>query len=207
LGIYFLGFGFILAILLLWGHLRCRSWRFYLPLILPVVVIVMSGINFSLSPNWIHSYKGMPSGSYQAETLNGNLLTTDDLFCMGNCLQEKKIVISTQCGELGGVESIYTELTENIGAKVVAKNYPDLLSGVEYAALLKKDLTLCFQLTRRAGFISLISLLETNPKVTEEELYMVRYYYNYLLIPRKYFREMKGLTEADMQGLKEVALK
>ena len=146
----------------------------------------------------------MPGGLYREEILNGNFLATDNaadnFLCIKNCLKGKKIVISNQCNKL---ENIYTELTEHTGTKVVVKDYPVFLSSAEYAALLKKDLTPGLQLARRSGFIS---FLEAKPKSPEEELYLVCYV-DYLLIPREYFRQLKGLTEADMHGFKEVELR
>ncbi len=196
--------GLVMAITLLWGHLRHRSWRFYLPLVLPIAVIAGVDTNFSLPPNWFYTHRSgfyakneyrLSSGSLSELALHlPNWDPARKQFYMRDYLKGKKLVASYH---YGFVRNVLFEIL--VPSEVKIKEYPHVLSEDEYYALKKKHLkSFTYFNGYRVNFY-----LEHNGNFPQAEtVYVVSYRQDTYLIPEDYFMQLKRLTKADLEKYK-----
>ncbi len=182
-GVYLPLIGLVIFAPLLLGHIRHRSWRFYLPLILPVACIVFITINFYLAPRWV--IKEHPEFS-QTASLEEIASSWQDprYFIIRDYLKGKTLIIPY----LGGFfDSLLFELIVN--NKVEFKKYPYILTDEEFGALNKKPKS------GRIGWLrkKWLSLLRDTSHT--DKIY-ITYYKNdqILFLPEDIFLKMNGKT-------------
>ena len=133
-GIYLLLMGTILFLPLLLGYIRHRSWRFYLPLLLPVAVIISVTINFYSSPNW---NAGEAPDLFRGGSFEEITSTWPDTryFIIRDYLKGKTLVISDR----GSVfDSLLFE--DVVNSEIEFRKYPYTLTPKEFAVVRKQPM-------------------------------------------------------------------
>ena len=180
---------------LLASYLRHQSWRYFFPLVLPVLVVYIVLYNVSSSSNWITAQQDLSITQLISEIKRDPLIKTYQE--VKEYVKGKKVVISPYYNFFRD-----TRFENIVDAEIVLKEYPYVLSEDEFAALMEKPL-----ITKEGHYYmpNLISwLLEPDGEVLKsEKIYAFSYRKHLFLIPEEYFLRLKGLTKTDLDKYKE----
>ncbi len=186
---------------LMYSYLRHRPWRYFIPLVLPVLVVYIVAYNFSATPNWVSIQQNLSLTQLidkHKDIKNTHLIKT--YYDVKEFVREKKLVISPNYAFFRDVR-----FEQIVDSEIVLKEYPHILSDDEFAAIMKKPLKTKkeFPLKRlMPNWVSLFLGPDGKP-LPAENIYAVSYEKHLFFIPEDYFMSLKGLTKADLEKYKE----
>lgn len=183
---------------LLYSYLRRRSWRYFLPLVMPVAVVYILLYNFHTPPSWESGRQNLSLTQLIAKSKKFRLIKI--YYDVKNYVKGKKLVVSPYYAFFRDVRF---ELT--VDSEIVLKEYPYVLTEDEFTALMEKPL-----ITQRGYILDRlmphwVSLFQEpgGEVLKAEKIYAVSYEKHLFLIPEDYFMHLKGLTKTDLEKYKE----